>query len=127
MRKEIKTKKAPAAIGPYSQAVEKNGMLFISGQLPIIPETSELISDNIQKATDQVLKNLIAVVEAANYLKSDIVKVNVFVKSMGDFTAVNEIYKKYFVDTKPARAFVEVSDLPKQAIIEIEAVAILGA
>ena len=124
MRNEIKTEKSPAAIGPYSQAVEKNGMLFCSGQLPIIPETGELISDNVEKATDQVLQNLIAVVEAAGYTKKDIVKVNVFVKSIEDFAAVNKIYSKYFVETKPARAFVEVSDLPKHALIEIEAVAI---
>ncbi len=124
MRKEINTKKAPAAIGPYSQAVEKGGMLFCSGQLPIIPETGELISNNVQKATDQVLKNLISVVEAAEYTKDDIVKVNVFVKSMGDFSVINEVYSKYFVDTKPARAFVEVANLPKKALIEIEAVAI---
>ncbi len=124
MRKEINTKNAPAAIGPYSQAVEKGGMLFCSGQLPIIPETGELISNDVPKATYQVLKNLVCVVEAAGYTKDDIVKVNIFVKSMGDFGAINEVYAKFFVETKPARAFVEVADLPKQALIEIEAVAI---
>jgi 2-iminobutanoate/2-iminopropanoate deaminase len=124
MRKEISTKKAPAAIGPYSQAVEKNGMLFCSGQLPVNPETGELITDDISQATHQCLKNLLAIVEAAGLSKDDVVKVNVYVKSMGNFGAVNDVYKEYFTDTKPARAFVEVKDLPKQAPIEIEAVAI---
>ncbi len=124
MRKEISTENAPAAIGPYSQAVEKGGMLFCSGQIPIDPATGKLINDDISRATDQALKNLIAVVKAANYRVEDIVKVNVYVKSMEDFSAVNEVYKEYFSVTKPARALVEVSELPKNALIEIEAVAI---
>lgn len=124
MRKEISTENAPAAIGPYSQAVEKGGMLFCSGQIPIDPATGKLINDDISRATDQALKNLIAVVKAANYRLEDIVKVNVYVKSMEDFSAVNEVYKEYFSVTKPARALVEVSELPKNALIEIEAVAI---
>src|SRR6056297_3534002 len=124
MRKEIHTENAPAAIGPYSQAVEKGGMLFCSGQIPIDPTTGLLIDDDISRATHQSLKNLIAVVKGANYKVEDIVKVNVYVKSMEDFSAVNEAYKEYFSETKPARALVEVSELPKNALIEIEAVAI---
>ena len=124
MRKEIETTKAPAAIGPYSQAVEKGGMLFCSGQLPIIPTTGELIVDDISKATHQCLQNLLAIVESAGLTKDDVVKVNVYVKSMDDFSSVNEVYKEYFTDTKPARAFVEVAELPKKAPIEIEAVAV---
>ncbi|MFP4547562.1 MAG: RidA family protein [Fidelibacterota bacterium] len=124
MRKEISTENAPAAIGPYSQAVEKGGMLFCSGQIPIDPATGKLINDDISRATDQSLKNLIAVVKAANYRVEDIVKVNVYVRSMEDFSAVNDVYKEYFSATKPARALVEVSNLPKNALIEIEAVAI---
>lgn len=124
MRNEIQTNNAPAAIGPYSQAVEKGGMLFCSGQLPINPQTGKLINDDIQEATHQCLKNLLAIVEAANYTKNDIVKVNVYVSSMENFAAINEVYATYFSDVKPARALVEVSKIPKNASIEIEAVAI---
>ncbi|MBN2279072.1 MAG: reactive intermediate/imine deaminase [Candidatus Marinimicrobia bacterium] len=124
MRKEISTTHAPAAIGPYSQAVEKAGMLFCSGQLPMVPETGQLIVDDIQKATRQALNNLIAIVEAAGYSRADIVKVNVYVKNMADFAAINEIYAQFFTDTKPARALVEVAEIPKSAPIEIECVAV---
>ena len=124
MRKEINTTNAPAAIGPYSQAVEKGGMLFCSGQLPMVPSTGELIVDDIQKATHQSLQNMIAIVEAAGYQKSDIVKVNVYVKNMADFGMINEVYAEYFSETKPARALVEVVEIPKSAPIEIECVAI---
>ena len=121
----IATDKAPGAIGPYSQGVKGGNIIFTSGQLPITPETGELIVDNIKKATEASLKNVLKIVEEAGGSLTDIAKVNVYIKDMDDFSAVNEVYADFFKDHKPARSCVEVARLPKDARIEIEAIAIL--
>jgi 2-iminobutanoate/2-iminopropanoate deaminase len=121
----ISTDKAPAAIGPYSQGTKAGNVIFTSGQLPIIPETGELIKDDIKKATKQSLSNVLSVVEAAGGKLTDIAKVNVYIKDMEDFPKVNEVYEEFFKDHKPARSCVEVSRLPKDANIEIEAIAVI--
>lgn len=121
--KVIKTQKAPAAVGPYSQAIEVNGLIFTSGQLPIIPESGELIYDDIKKATARSLENIKEILQEAGSSLDKVVKVNIFLKDMNDFSSVNEVYSKYFTTNKPARSCVEVSKLPKDGIIEIEAVA----
>lgn len=121
--KVIQTQKAPAAVGPYSQAIEVNGLIFTSGQLPIIPEIGELINDDIKKATARSLENIKEILQEAGSSLDKVVKVNIFLKDMNDFSSVNEVYSKYFTTNKPARSCVEVSKLPKDGIIEIEAVA----
>lgn len=121
----ISTEKAPQAVGPYSQGVKANNIIFTSGQLPIVPETGELVTDDIRKATKQSLDNVLAVVEAGGGDLRNIVKVNIYVKNMDDFGAVNEEYDKFFNGHKPARSCVEASRLPKGGIIEIEAIAVL--
>lgn len=121
--KVIQTQKAPAAVGPYSQAIEVNGLIFTSGQLPIIPESGELIYDDIKKATARSLENIKEILQVAGSSLDKVVKVNIFLKDMNDFSSVNEVYSEYFTTNKPARSCVEVSKLPKDGIIEIEAVA----
>lgn len=124
MNKIINTAKAPAALGPYSQAIEANGMLFVSGQIPFIPETMTLVSEDVQDQTRQSLENVKAIVEAANYSMKDVVKATVFIKDMNDFGLVNEIYNEYLGDVKPARACVEVARLPKDVKVEIEVICV---
>ncbi len=121
----LSTDKAPAAIGPYSQGTKANNIIFTSGQLPIVPETGELVKGDIKKATKQSLDNVLAIVEAGGGSLTDIVKVNIYIKNMEDFGKVNEIYEAFFKDHKPARSCVEVSKLPKDGDIEIEAIAII--
>nr|WP_138159802.1 Rid family detoxifying hydrolase [Peptoniphilus catoniae] len=118
------TKKAPEAVGPYSQGAVAGGLIFTSGQLSFIPETGELILDDIKKATLQSLNNVKSIVESAGSSVDKIVKVNIFLKDINDFTEVNEVYADFFGDHKPARSCVEVAKLPKDGIIEIEAIAI---
>jgi len=118
----ISTNNAPQAIGPYSQGMKIGDFIFTSGQIPINPETGELVTD-IQKATRQSLENLKGVLEAAGSSLDKVVKVSVFVKDMNDFALVNEIYAEYFNENPPARSCVEVARLPKDAVIEIEAIA----
>ena len=124
MKKVIHTEKAPAALGPYSQAIEANGMLFVSGQIPFVPETMTLVSDDVQAQTRQSLENVKAIVEAAGYSMKDVVKAGVFIKDMNDFAAINEVYNEYLGDVKPARACVEVARLPKDVKVEIEVIAV---
>lgn len=124
MVKTLHTDKAPAAVGPYSQATEVNGFIFTSGQLPLVPETGELISDDIKKATARSLDNIKAILEEAGSSLDKVVKVNIFLDDVNDFAAVNEVYAKYFTENKPARSCVEVANLPKKALIEIEAIAV---
>ena len=124
MKKIIHTEKAPAALGPYSQAIEINGMLFVSGQIPFVPETMTLISDCVKEQTKQSLENVKAIVEAAGYSMKDVVKAGVFIKDMNDFAAINEVYNEYLGDVKPARACVEVARLPKDVKVEIEVIAV---
>lgn len=126
MEKEIiSTKNAPEAIGPYSQAVKVGNMVFTSGQIPIYPKTGEMVSGSIEEETEQVLENLKAVLEAAGTGLEGVVKTTLYIKDMNNFAAVNGVYSKYFKAPFPARSCVEVARLPKDAGIEIEAVAIL--
>ncbi len=120
----IKTDKAPAAIGPYSQGAVAGGLVFVSGQLPINPANGEMESDPA-RAADQSLKNIAAILEAKGIGMGNVVKVNIFLASMDDFAAVNEVYAKHFEEPFPARACVAVKTLPKNAVLEIEAVAAL--
>lgn len=119
--KKIATTKAPAAVGPYSQGVENNGFLFISGQLPITMETGELETD-IEKATLACLSNLKSVAEAAGFTTDHVVKTTVFMADLANFTAMNEVYAKFFGDHAPARSTIQVAKLPKDAVVEIEAI-----
>ena len=122
--KVINTEKAPAALGPYSQAIEANGTLYVSGQIPFIPETMTCVSDDVQEQTKQSLENVKAILEEAGYSLNDVVKAGVFIKDMNDFPLINEIYAQYFVENKPARACVEVARLPKDVKVEIEVIAV---
>lgn len=120
--KVIKTLEAPAAIGPYSQAIKANGFLFVSGQIPLTPN-GELAGDDIKTQTKQVLKNLKAILKEADLSLKDTVKTTIFLKSMDDFSIVNEIYAQAFGEHKPARSTVEISKLPKDVLVEIELIA----
>ena len=120
--KKIHTNKAPKAIGPYSQAINVGNLLFISGQLPINPETN-LLETNIVDQTKRSLSNLKAIVEEAGFTVNNIVKTTVFLKDMNDFQEMNKVYEAFFKDHKPARSAIEVARLPKDAIVEIQAIA----
>ena len=122
--KIIESKSAPAAVGPYSQAVESKTMLFISGQIGIIPETGKMAGESIEVQTKQVLKNLNAIIEEAGHSKNDVAKCTIYITDMSKFSEVNKIYADYFSEHKPARATVEVSALPLGAKVEIDAIAI---
>lgn len=123
MRKIVKTDNAPKAIGPYAQANILNNLVFTSGQIPLIPETGEIVSDKIEEQTIQVLENLKAVLEEAGTNMNNVIKTTCFLKDMGDFATVNEIYGKYFTGDFPSRSAVQVGKLPKDCLIEIEAIA----
>lgn len=120
--KIIETKNAPAAIGPYSQAMVTGNLVYTSGQIPIDPKTGSIDADGIEEQTEQVIRNLSAVLEAAGSSLENVVKTTCFIRNMGDFGAFNKVYEKYFTG-KPGRSCVEVSALPKEALVEIEAVA----
>ncbi len=124
MKRVIHTEKAPAALGPYSQGIEVNGTLYVSGQIPFVPETMTLVSDDVKAQTRQSLENVKAIVEAAGYTMQDVVKAGVFIKNMDDFADINEVYAEYLGDVKPARACVEVARLPKDVKVEIEVIAV---
>jgi 2-iminobutanoate/2-iminopropanoate deaminase len=124
MKKAIQIPGAPAPIGPYSQAVLTGDTLYVSGQIPLDPGTGELRSNSIEDATHQVLKNIKALVEEAGMTMENIVKCSIFLKDLGNFNAVNEIYATYFRSNPPARETVEVSKLPKDVDIEISCIAI---
>ncbi len=123
MKRVISTDEAPAAIGPYSQAVAVDGWLWVSGQIPLDPESGELLRGDIESATRRVLDNLTAVLRAAGAERSDVVRVTIYLTDLGRFEAVNAVYSEYFGDAPPARACVEVSGLPKGAEVEMDAVA----
>ncbi|MBQ9886190.1 MAG: RidA family protein [Lachnospiraceae bacterium] len=123
MKKVISTDKAPAAIGPYSQAIEANGFVFASGQIPVDPATGE-IAQGIEAQATQAIGNLAALLEAAGTSVDNVVKTSVFIKDMNDFAVVNKIYASFFKAECPARSCVEVSRLPKDVLIEIEAIAV---
>jgi 2-iminobutanoate/2-iminopropanoate deaminase len=127
VREIIQTADAPAAIGPYSQAVKVNGLVFASGQIPIDPKTGQFVAGGIAEQTEQVLKNLDAVLKAAGSGLDRIVKTTVFLADMQEFGAMNEIYGKFFKAEPPARATVEAARLPRDARVEIEAIALAQA
>lgn len=124
MKKIISTSKAPSAIGPYSQAVKANGILFTSGQIALDPASGELIMDDIATETHQVMKNLRAVLSAGGCDFSNVVKTSIFLNDMNDFAAVNEVYASYFSANFPARETVQVAKLPKGVNVEISMIAI---
>ncbi len=126
MKKQvIKTEKAPKAIGPYSQAIQAGNFLFLSGQIPLDPKTGELVKGDIQQQTQQVLENINGVLESQRLGMEDVVKVTIFLKDIGNFNQVNEVYALYFPSSPPARSTVEVAKLPRGADIEIEAIALI--
>jgi 2-iminobutanoate/2-iminopropanoate deaminase len=122
----IETKDAPQAIGPYSQAVRAADFVFASGQIPIDPQTGEFVAGGVAEQTQQVLKNLSALLEAAGTGLERVVKTTVFLADMNDFAAMNEVYGKFFAENPPARATVEAARLPRDARVEIEAIALAG-
>lgn len=124
MKQIIQTEQAPQAIGPYSQAIKSNGFVFASGQIPINPETGEFVAGGIAEQTEQVMKNLSRVLEAAGSGLNRIVKTTVFLADMEEFAAMNEVYGKFFAEEPPARATVEAARLPRDARVEIEAIAL---
>ena len=119
---KIYTEKAPAAVGPYSQAVVINGMVYTSGQIALNPETGELVGETIEEQTEQVMQNLMAILEAAGTKTENVVKTLCFLTDIDDFAAFNEVYAKYFTE-KPARSCVGIQSLPKGAICEVEVIA----
>ena len=118
----VRTEQAPAAVGPYSQAIQAGNLLMTSGQLGLNPETG-VLPENLEEQTEQSLKNIDAILTAAGYARTDVVKTTVFIRNMNDFGTVNRIYEAYFGEHKPARSCVEVSALPKGGLVEIEAIA----
>ncbi len=122
----ISTNTAPAAIGPYSQAIRIGNLVFVSGQIPIFPASGEIVQGNIKVQTRQVLENLRRILEAADSSLDKVVKTTIFMKDLNDYTAINEVYKEFFPNKPPARAAVQAARLPKDVDIEIEAVAFSG-
>ncbi len=123
MKKVINTSEAPAAIGPYSQAIEANGMLFISGQVPINPETGKVEANTITEQTEQVMKNIEAILKEAGYTFADVIKSTCLLSDMADFKAMNEVYGSYYTENPPARAAFAVKELPLGVKVEIETIA----
>lgn len=125
MKTVISTDKAPAAIGPYSQAISINGFVYTSGVIPINPIDNTLVSGGVIEQTRQVLNNMKALLEESGSNMGNVVKTTVFIKDMNDFSQINEIYAEYFIEKFPSRSCVEVARLPKDVLIEIEAIAVL--
>ena len=125
MKKIISTENAPAAIGPYSQAVQAGNLLFVSGQIPVDPATGEVVEATIQAQTARSLTNVKNILEAAGGTLDNVVKTSVFLKDMDDFVEMNKVYKTFFQGDCPARAAVQVARLPKDVMVEIEAIAVL--
>ena len=121
----VSTDKAPGAIGPYSQAIKANGMVFCSGQIPIDPATGSFVSEVVAEQTEQVFKNLSEVLAAAGTGLNKVVKTTVFLADMNDFAEMNEVYARFFTENKPARATVQAARLPRDAKVEIECIALL--
>jgi 2-iminobutanoate/2-iminopropanoate deaminase len=124
MREIISTKDAPQAIGPYSQAIKANGLIFTSGQIAIDPTTQQVITGDVGAQTDRVLRNLSEILEAAGSGLGKVVRATVFLKNMSEFAAMNEVYGKYFSTAPPARSTVEVARLPKDVLVEIDVIAL---
>ncbi len=125
MKQIVATKQAPQAIGPYSQAVIAGGMVFASGQIPLDPQTGEFVSGGIQEQTEQVLRNLSALLEAAGTSLDHVVKATVFLADMNDFAVMNEVYGRFFKESPPARSTVEAARLPRDARVEIDVIALI--
>ena len=125
MKETISTTNAPGAIGPYSQAIKAGEMVFCSGQIPIDPATGEFVSEDVAEQTEQVLKNLNEVLAAAGGGLGDVVKTTVFLADMNDFSAMNDVYGRFFSENKPARATVQAARLPKDARVEIDCIAVI--
>ena len=125
MKKIVKTGKAPAAIGAYSQGViaKRNGLLFTAGQIPLIPDTGEIVEGGIEEQTGQAMRNLREVVRAAGGSMADVVKVTIFLNDMNLFQQVNKVYASFFTESPPARSVIEAAGLPKQVMIEVECIA----
>jgi 2-iminobutanoate/2-iminopropanoate deaminase len=123
MMNKMNTNNAPNAIGPYSQAISVNGFVYTSGQIPLIPSTGEIVSGGIEEQTRQALENLKNVLLAADSSLKDVIKTTVFIKNMNDFPQINKVYGEYFAEPFPARSCVEVAKLPKDVLIEVEAIA----
>jgi 2-iminobutanoate/2-iminopropanoate deaminase len=124
MREVIATNDGPKAIGPYSQAIRANGFVFVSGQVAIDPATQQVIDGNVAVQTERVLKNLAGILQAAGSRLANVVRTTVFLKNMGDFAVMNEVYGKYFTSEPPARSTVEVARLPKDVLVEIDVIAL---
>jgi 2-iminobutanoate/2-iminopropanoate deaminase len=124
MREVIATELAPKAIGPYSQAIRAQGLIFTSGQVAIDPATQQVIAGDVSAQTDRVLKNLAAILEASGSSMGKVLRCTVFLKNMGDFGAMNEVYGRYFGQAPPARSTVEVARLPKDVLVEIDVIAL---
>jgi 2-iminobutanoate/2-iminopropanoate deaminase len=124
MREVIATDQAPQAIGPYSQAIRANGLIFTSGQIPIDPANSQIVAGDVGAQTDRVLKNLAAVLQASGSTLEKVLRCTVYLKNMEDFAAMNEVYGRYFKQEPPARSTVEVARLPKDVLVEIDVIAL---
>ena len=125
MKNVVLTDRAPKPIGPYSQAVKANGLVFVSGQIALDPKTGELTGTDVRQQTERVLENLKAILEASGAPLNHVVKVTVYLKSMDDFVAMNEVYARYFTLAPPARTTIQAARLPKDALVEIDVVAAL--
>jgi len=126
MKDVIQTEKAPAAVGPYSQGIQAGGLIITSGQLPLDPESGQFVPGGIREQTERSLKNVRAVLQAAGAGMADVIKTTVFLKDMNDFAAMNQVYAQFFEGAFPARSAIEVARLPKDALVEIEAIAWKG-
>ena len=124
MRQVIATEQAPKAIGPYSQAIRAQGLVFTSGQIPLDPVTGQIVPGDVSAQTDQVLKNLAAVLHSAGSSLDKVLRCSVFLQNMGDFAAMNEVYGRYFKQAPPARSTVEAARLPKDVLVEIDVIAL---
>jgi 2-iminobutanoate/2-iminopropanoate deaminase len=124
MREVIATDQAPQAIGPYSQAIRAEGLIFTSGQVAIDPATQQVIAGDVSAQTERVLKNLAAILQASGSSLEKVLRCTVFLKNMGDFAAMNEVYGRYFKQAPPARSTVEVARLPKDVLVEIDVIAV---
>lgn len=125
MKDIVLTDRAPKPIGPYSQAVKSNGFVFVSGQVALDPQTNEFVGSDVRQQAERVLENLKAILEASGVSLNHVVKTTVFLKDMNDFTAMNEVYARYFIAAPPARSTVQAARLPKDALVEIDLIASL--